>query len=266
MNQENCPGGQKELEDRLANAEALVSDVDGTAHPYHFWTELRQLLPPKAAAANAVASRSYWQREPSAQEELELLFGPIPAMYGWDRKVLRKLVATFVPRIGFVPLFRSFRAEHVLLNSFGIWDPIHDWLEQFMSAEEANACQIAALRLRWGVNGHEVIVGYDPHTAVTGYTKGEFAQAFLSRVQVSNHRALVLGDSKTDIRMFGHGRCSVLIVPRSYDTGLHAHLSDLEALWPHLTAVLVSDSWDSLVDMRRSVRLATPAEVAAFGN
>ncbi len=245
-------GGPEAFARRVRDAEVLLADFDGTLHPGSQWADLKAYMPPELAAEDRAQAEAFFRRErPTLRDELALLFDAVRRMRaaGMTQQTIRKAAySASIPRRGTRELFSSF-VRNPLIVSFGIKPYIAEWCRA-----NGLSCDVAALSFQFfGPPGKEEIADVDWHTAVVGSNKGFVADAYCTHLRVDPSRALALGDSPVDLSMMRPGNIGVLVVPRKDEDRVRDRYrrDGLARMWPSISAVLVSDSLEPLVELRR---------------
>lgn len=247
INWNRLEDGVDDLSFRLGAAKVLIADFDGTLHPGSQWMQMRTLMNPGGAAADQAAAERYYglsSAERTAYDNNAFIFGSIRFLqeagvsYGEMREAMRVLH----PREGALDLLRMFN-DRSMVVSFGIRDAIEQWLRYYSVHS-----RVSSLQMKWGA--HNVLEGYEPGTVVTDDNKGFVATAAMAHFGVEPRDCLVIGDSVTDIGMMIDGTLGVLVIPGTDPQKIRrkARAEELPDLWPRVSAVLVSDSLQPLLD------------------
>jgi phosphoserine phosphatase len=244
----------------MREAEAGLFDFDGTLHAGSQWEDVRALLGTDDARADRAEADLYFRRadgEPSSERITRFHFNSVRRMArsGIRRGALELRAAASPPRSGAVALVGSFGSGvsggshgRSAVVSFGLYDYIAAWC----AANGLGGVLVAATRLLF--DEHATVRGADPLTFVGTHTKGHAAHAIAESFDVPMDRVLVLGDSPTDMHMMSEGNIAVLVLPHvdADPERIAFRLRGLAEMWPRVAAVLVSDSLDPLVALRRA--------------
>ncbi|MFA6131229.1 MAG: hypothetical protein WC730_03140 [Patescibacteria group bacterium] len=254
--------------DDVAKCRFVAADFDSTLTANeNQWAVIQRMIEKRdPAAVQEIKHNSarYWSGEGRTPLDLaRLLLVPVQHMFGWPRSVIRTIANELSRRAGAIEVLRSFDRENVAVISFGVYDTIFEWLKMHASPEEAAAWRIFAMRLAYETNGTDVIAGYDLLTAVTE-DKHYRLGTFLVDRHGNYQETLVLGDSISDAQMMVACKGVIIISPSGDPTRHAGRLQALPEFVKRASAILVSDSFEAIAQMRRD-RPTTPAEARAFG-
>jgi len=133
--------------------------------------------------------------------------------------------------------------------SFGVEQVILSWLQNLQVVDTA----VAASRLKFNEEG--VVSGCHINLVVSE-TKQFAADRFRQITGVAEDQLLVVGDSVVDVHMMHPRGFNILIVPRAEaDKKLAGFRTNgIGVMWDRLTAILVSDSLQPLVELIERAR------------
>ncbi len=234
----------------IRGATALAADFDGTLTPGGQWLVLKTWLSAADRVLDAEATTAYFaQTKRPNVENLVYLFESIERFYGIQLGGFNNFARSLPPREGAVDFIRSFEPDKVGVISFGLANFIRTWLKYHVPGNRAH---VFALELLF----KEGLIGYKPETAVTDSNKGHMRDVFVAHTKTPQNRVLVIGDAPTDLAMMHPENVGILLIPKiDPDPQRMKHrLNGLEALWPLVQGVLVSDSLAPLASLRTTSR------------
>lgn len=245
---------------RIGQTIALDADFDGTKHPGNQWGAVRRLMTPQNVAGEQADLEAYLARQAHDNiEDVAFILRSVERMRGISAQELHDLMPSLPPRPGAMELINGFNPANVAITSYGTHDFIREWLRchRRKGLKDLSLVTIFALQLAWkrSPRGY-VIDGCRPETVVTNGNKGYLRDLFCARRQINPSQLLVLGDAPTDVLMMAPQNVGVLIIPKvDPDPGrMKYRLEGLQALWPRVSAVLLtgqSGSLDPLVELRQ---------------
>jgi len=238
----------------VAEAEGFLTDVDGSVFAGNEWKLARDVMTAPLREADLADLQAYASGgERTDVDDIGFIFRSIARLQEshFSRGALRAL-AKQPAREGAEGLIRSFGeggGDMVCAVSYGMYDWIDGWFDHMLGQDHKVA--IMALRLRWSGRW---LIGFDPATVVTDGNKGYMANVWRATCGLRAGRTMALVDSPTDLKMLHPEYVSVLIVPpNDPEAWRQKHRNDgFGLLWPRVSAVLVSDSLQSLVEMRQA--------------
>lgn len=257
--------GPTEFIARAGRLTGGLFDFDGTLHPSSQWRVIMNRLPRDLIEHDERIRSWYWNQLHGKPAFVDLdhpdwfhgimEIGNQAVVDGaWAASSIHMLMQGDVRRQAFQEVAQELGARKGAIEllellarravvSYGLETIISDWLvhHQVTSA-------IAATRLHFNADGR--LTDYHPNI-VASPTKEHAANRFRAVTGIHERNLLVVGDSVVDIHMMHEGGFNVLILP---PTEADRKLRDfrennLSGMWARLTAILVSDSLQPLVDL-----------------
>lgn len=247
-------GSPEQLELDVAAAGAVIADFDGTLNVRSQWDRLLAKLPSDVAERNQEDFLAVHQRNDATfYEEAAQLFRSVRDLHeaGLTRADVWQWAREIELREGSEELLRSFPDGRREVISWGVWDLI----DRALNTVHGIPVHVNALKLKWAAAGYLAELGaeYERRTAVTDANKGivrDEAAATWPDLPIS--RIMVLADGPTDRAMMHPSYLTVCLIPPG-DPSAHRQQRREESLmdlFNRSRALLISDSWQPLVDLR----------------
>ena len=240
--------------DALRSARGLVADFDGTLHPGNQWAHLRACMTPEHRADDEADLARYFdpKRIRTTDDDLAFIFASARRLR--ESGLLKFTLATgtrdLPPRPGARALIVSFEGRTAVV-SYGVWD----WISRWTREHGVPVGDIFALRLEWNpLPLASDCIGMIPGTVITEGNKGYARDVFRAHHKLGHEQVLVIGDAPTDLQMMDPTNVGVLILPKlDPDPGrMKFRLAGLRELWPRVSAILIADTLEPLVELRCS--------------
>lgn len=244
----------------VREAKGLVTDFDGTLHVGVQWLGPRALLPEPARLEDEAAAAAYFTRSSHDDtEDVMLALGSAWRMRdaGLTEAQMQETGRKLETRSGAWELLTSFDLRKVAIVSFGLEPIVSAWAYENIRRAEWMFIQTFALRFSWRqapMGSMSRLLG-DPDvaTVVTDGNKGYLRRAYCVSRGLAPRETLVLGDAPTDILMMGHDVPGIIVIPRvdPQPARIEHRLKRMAELWDQVACIVVSDTLDPIVEMRR---------------
>lgn len=241
---------RKALIEGLIQAEAVAADFDNTLIAGTQWDDFRAIYGekhPELLVEDDKSASSYFTGGRISDRTIELALNNFSRLIRGEISIpeMAARAAKRTPRPGVIDLFRSFDEDKRCIISFGIEQFISFW-----SAVHIGSTQVFALELVFD-DDHQA-TGFNCRTVVTDHNKGYLAAVFRVTCKVSRDKLLTIGDAPTDRLLLRHENISVFIYPRNdiSKTRCTFRRDGIPELWGEVSAFIIGDSLEPLVDLR----------------